>query len=192
MQKIISTLLFLLSLSLHAQTLVCATCHGTAGISSMPMVPHLAGQHAAYLAKQLRDYQQDRVRHAAMMLPFVAALSTQDQQDLAAFYASLPPPTPSAPGPQYERGQRLYRQGDKEKLITACIACHGPHGEGSAAAGFPRIAGQPVEYSRAQLYAFKQKHRENDLNAIMRMISSHMDDDDITAVAEYLAALPTH
>jgi cytochrome c553 len=189
MQKIISTVFFLFSITLHADAVVCAACHGAAGISSIPMVPHLAGQQAAYLAKQLRDYQQDQGRHSAVMMPFAAGLSTQDQQDLAAFYASLPPPHPSTPGAQQQRGEQLYRQGDNDKHITACIACHGPQGLGNANAGFPRVAGQQADYTRAQLQAFKQKNRENDINAMMRFISRHMDEEDITAVADYMAAM---
>ena len=36
----------------------------------------------------------------------------------------------------------------------ACIACHGARGEGSAANGFPRLAGLPAPYISAQLIAY--------------------------------------
>lgn len=68
---------------------LCAACHGPDGISSNPLWPNLAGQHEAYLAKQIRDFR-DGVREDISMQPFVAQLSEQDIADLAAFYASLP------------------------------------------------------------------------------------------------------
>ncbi len=68
---------------------LCAACHGPNGISSNPLWPNLAGQHEAYLAKQIRDFR-DGAREDISMQPFVAQLSEQDIADLAAFYASLP------------------------------------------------------------------------------------------------------
>lgn len=69
---------------------LCAACHGPNGISSNPLWPNLAGQHEAYLAKQIRDFR-DGVREDISMQPFVEQLTEQDIADLAAFYASLPP-----------------------------------------------------------------------------------------------------
>ena len=68
---------------------LCAACHGPNGISVNPLWPNLAGQHEAYLAKQIRDFR-DGVREDISMQPFVTGLSEQDIADLAAFYASLP------------------------------------------------------------------------------------------------------
>ena len=68
---------------------LCAACHGPNGISSNPLWPNLAGQHEAYLAKQIREFR-DGVREDISMQPFVAQLTEQDIADLAAFYASLP------------------------------------------------------------------------------------------------------
>lgn len=68
---------------------LCAACHGPNGISLNPLWPNLAGQHEAYLAKQIREFR-DGVREDISMQPFVAQLSEQDIADLAAFYASLP------------------------------------------------------------------------------------------------------
>lgn len=68
---------------------LCSACHGPDGISANPLWPNLAGQHEAYLAKQIRDFR-DGVREDISMQPFVEQLSEQDIADLAAFYASLP------------------------------------------------------------------------------------------------------
>jgi len=69
---------------------VCAACHGPKGISVNPLWPSLAGQQEAYLAKQIKEFR-DGVRVEPTMQPFVANLSDQDADDLAAYYASLSP-----------------------------------------------------------------------------------------------------
>ena len=38
----------------------CFICHGADGESSSPVFPRLAGQHAAYVARQLADYQSGK------------------------------------------------------------------------------------------------------------------------------------
>ncbi len=70
-----------------AKAASCAACHGADGNSVNPEWPKLAGQHEAYLAKQLY-YFQDGERENATMKGMVLNLSDQDMQDIAAFYAS--------------------------------------------------------------------------------------------------------
>ncbi len=65
----------------------CAACHGADGNSQAPNFPILAGQHADYLIKALEDYKSGN-RKNAIMLGFATALSKQDREDLAAYYAS--------------------------------------------------------------------------------------------------------
>jgi len=168
---------------------LCTACHGPAGVSVMPEWPSLAGQHANYMKKQLHDYQEGKHRQAGIMASIVAQLSEQDISDLATYYAKQPVPEGTTSQKYLKRGEQLYRGGDFDKHITACIACHGPTGRGNAQAGFPVIAGQQIGYTVQQLQAFKDKARSNDLNAIMRDISSRMDKDDMTAVANYLHGL---
>jgi cytochrome c553 len=68
---------------------VCAACHGMDGNSQQPDYPKLGGQHADYLAKTLRDYKAG-TRKNPIMQGFAAALSRQDIENLAAYYASQP------------------------------------------------------------------------------------------------------
>lgn len=168
---------------------ICAGCHGAQGISINPDWPNLAGQHATYLAKQLRDYKEANARNAAIMTPMVVQLSNDDIQDIAEYYASLPLPQDHTPEKYIARGEALYRRGDLTKHITACIACHGPQGTGNAQAGFPVLSGQQPAYTVLQLLAFKDKTRRNDLHSIMRDITARMNHDDMDAVAYYLAGL---
>lgn len=66
----------------------CAACHGADGKSpTQPNYPILAGQHADYLLRTLKDYKSGE-RKNAIMAGMVAALSEQDMKDLAAFYAN--------------------------------------------------------------------------------------------------------
>jgi cytochrome c553 len=70
------------------KSMMCAACHGAAGISAVPMYPNLAGQKAMYLTKQLKDFKSGK-RNDATMKGMVASLSDADMADLAAYYASL-------------------------------------------------------------------------------------------------------
>lgn len=173
----------------QAKSTVCAACHGEKGASINPIWPHLAGQHAAYLLKQLHDFQQKKGRDDPTMAPMVANLSEQDMEDIAAFYASLPTPPGTVSKALLSRGEQLYRGGDFNKHITACIACHGPKGTGNAEALFPSLSGQQVAYTITQLQAFKDNKRSNDINSIMHDISVRMSQDDMTAVANYISGL---
>ena len=171
------------------KTTMCVGCHGAQGISANPDWPSLAGQHASYLAKQLRDYKNATTRNAAIMTPMVAQLTDDDINEIANYYANLPRVPEKTTEKKQTRGEEIYRRGDLEKHITACIACHGPHGTGNAQAGFPGLAGQQPAYTVLQLLAFQNKSRSNDINSIMRDISKHMSHADMTSVANYLTGL---
>jgi cytochrome c553 len=71
-----------------AKSMMCAACHGTAGISAVPNYPNLAGQKEAYLTKQLKDFKSGR-RNDPTMKGMVAALSDEDMANISAYYASL-------------------------------------------------------------------------------------------------------
>lgn len=65
----------------------CAACHGPEGNSDNTQYPRLAGQYADYLYHSLKAYKSG-ARQNAIMNGMVSALSDQDMQDLAAYYAS--------------------------------------------------------------------------------------------------------
>ena len=66
---------------------VCQACHGLDGKSILPEYPNLAGQHESYIVKALKDYRSG-LRQNAIMASFVANLTDQDIEDLAAWYSS--------------------------------------------------------------------------------------------------------
>ncbi|WP_348685484.1 c-type cytochrome [Aeromonas bestiarum] len=71
-----------------AKAAVCSACHGVEGKALIPNYPHLTGQNAAYLVKQLKAFKEGS-RKEPLMLPFMAPLTEADMENLAAYYASL-------------------------------------------------------------------------------------------------------
>lgn len=66
----------------------CASCHGATGNESLDgSYPLLAGQHADYLRKALRDYRSG-ARANAIMAGFAQNLSDEDIDNVAAYFAS--------------------------------------------------------------------------------------------------------
>jgi cytochrome c553 len=167
---------------------VCAACHGTDGNSLSDAFPKLAGQHEGYIVKQLMDFKNGD-RQNALMAPMVANLSEQDMADLGAYYASQK----TAPGAVSEEllaaGEQIYRGGNKETGVPACMACHGPNGSGVPAANWPKLSAQYSSYVETQLNAFANGDRANDSNSMMRDIASKMSEAEIKAVSAYVFGL---
>lgn len=69
---------------------MCGACHGSTGISAVPIYPNLAGQKAPYLAKQLRDFKSGE-RKDPVMSSMAMALSDADIENLSAYFSSLKP-----------------------------------------------------------------------------------------------------
>lgn len=179
----------------NQKSTTCAACHGTDGNSSIPMNPSIAGLSAKYLEKQLMDLRLGaktngkQGRYNPVMSSQAASLSDQDIADLAAFYASKTMKPNSTPEDSVALGQQLYRAGDAKRGIAACIACHGPRGEGMNLAGFPKISGQHHEYLKTQLEEFREGKRKNDPNGMMRDIAKQLTNEDIQALSNYLGGL---
>ncbi|MBM3391860.1 MAG: cytochrome c4 [Betaproteobacteria bacterium] len=171
---------------------VCAACHNPDGNSAVATNPKLAGQHADYLYKQLKNFKADggkpAERNSPVMGGMVAALSDQDMRNVAAWYAAQTQKNGQAQAKAIEATQKLYRAGDAARGLPACAACHGPAGAGIPVQ-YPRIGGQFSEYTDAQLKAFRSGERANDPNRMMRAIAAKMSDAEIKAVSDYVAGL---
>jgi cytochrome c553 len=85
-----------------------------------------------------------------------------------------------------ELGQRIFRAGIAEKSVPACAGCHIPSGAG-VPAQYPRLGGQWAEYTEAQLKAFSEGTRRN--NVPMMQIASRLSEAEMKAVADYIAGL---
>jgi len=171
-----------------SKSAVCAACHGVDGNSVNPEWPSLAGQHEAYISSQIGHYQGG-ARQNVLMSPQASALSDQDIQDLAAYFSSQTLQPKEADPELLARGKRLYLGGDTDRGITACIACHGPRGQGNPLAGYPVVAGQHSTYLAGQLRLYASGERRSDPNQMMRSIARRMTEQDILAISSYMQGL---
>ena len=171
---------------------VCAACHMPDGNSMIPQNPILAGQHAAYIEKQLHNFRlkagaKEPERNNAIMLGFASMLSEEDMRNLGGFYAAQTAKPASAKRKELvAAGQRIYTAGITEKGVPACAGCHGPNGAGIPAQ-YPRLAGQHPEYTESTLNGFRQGQRKN--SAQMMAIAAKMSETDVAAVSEYIASM---
>ena len=173
----------------QAKTAVCGACHGPDGNSMAPNFPKLAGQGDRYLLKQLHEIK-DGKRQVLEMTGLLANLNDQDLADIAAYYSSQKGSVGAADPALVAQGEALFRGGNLEKGMPACIGCHSPDGQGLAAAGFPHLGGQHASYIENQLTDFREGDRTNDGDSmIMRGIAAKMSNKDIKALASYIQGL---
>lgn len=170
------------------KALVCGACHGMDGNSINPEWPSLAGQHAAYIARQLQLFKEG-VRNNVIMMPNAMLLTEEDMADLAAYYAAQTPAGLEADPSTVEQGERLYRAGDPARGLPACIACHGPQGKGNGPAQYPALRAQHSLYTYLQLRAYASGERVPAGNDMMQTIAAKMTDEEMRAVASYLQGL---
>jgi cytochrome c553 len=165
---------------------VCAACHGADGNSPAPTFPSLAGQSEEYLVKQLKEFQSG-ARNNAVMAPMAAALTPEDMQNLAAYFASQKAAQGAAKSNgKGSLGEKIYRAGIAANKVPACAACHGPTGAGLPAR-FPRLSGQHADYTMAQMKAFDSGERAN--APMMKVIAARMSSEEMAAVADYIQGL---
>jgi cbb3-type cytochrome c oxidase subunit III len=167
-------------------TQVCASCHGADGNSGTPANPKLAGQHPEYLVKQLQEFKSGK-RNNAVMKGFASALSDDDMKNIAYWVSPKAPKNGFAKDKELVGlGEKIYRGGLADRNVPACAGCHSPNGAGIPAQ-YPRLAGQHADYTSAQLTAFRDSARKNNLQ--MSQVAAKMNDKEIKAVADYIAGL---
>ena len=173
-----------------AKSITCTACHGAEGISVNPLWPNNAGQGAPYIVAQLQAFKAG-LRKDPLMAPQAMLLSDEDMRDLAVYFESLPGAVQAVANPAtVNRGEALYRGGDADKGVPACLACHGPTGRGNAAARYPALQGQHAAYTAKTLRDYASGARESvDKTQIMRDIASRLSNEDIEAVASYVQGL---
>lgn len=171
--------------------IACASCHGIEGAgNSAGGYPALAQLPQAYFTKQIADFKSGTRTHP-VMTPIAKAMTPEDAEAAGSYYASLPrPQSPSAPADAgvVARGENLAINGAWDRGIPACFKCHAAGGVG-VAPSFPPIAGQHVGYTVSQLQAWKTGTRTNDPLLLMKTVAEKLSDDEMRAVAAYLASL---
>lgn len=164
----------------------CLTCHGPKGQSAVATWPKLSAQHAAYTAKQLKNFKEG-TRANPVMMGMAATLTEQDMQNIGAYLAKQPLSQGVAQNKStIELGQSIYRGGIAAKGVPACAACHSPTGAGISAQ-YPLLGGQWADYTNAQLLAFREGVRKN--SSQMTAIATKLSDQEMKAVSDYIAGL---
>ena len=168
----------------------CIACHGAKGEGNSTLnAPAIAGQDAAYLERQLRNFR-NRLRGAnksdalgAQMQAAANAL-TDDAAvaKVATYVASLPKTVNASPSPgNLHNGNNLYQ--------GKCGACHGGTAEGNPALKAPRLAGLDAAYIKRQFAQFRDGVRGTDpkdtpgrqMAMMAKTLATERDLDDIIA-----------
>lgn len=167
----------------------CVSCHGAAGNSTISVNPKLAGQHESYIYKQLVDFTTPE-RSQPVMTTYAKMLSDADKKNIAAYLGTqVSKPGAAKNKDTIDLGKKIYRGGIASKQVAACASCHGATGNGIPVQ-YPRIAGQHQDYTVAQLTMFRSTKADARKNsAQMHTIAARMSDDEIAAVADYIAGL---
>lgn len=173
-----------------AKSLTCSACHGPEGISANPMWPNIAGQNAPYLLHQLQSFK-DGGRSDPLMSSQAGLLSAEDMADLAVYFESLPAAAQAvADVDLLDLGEALYRGGNSETGVPACLGCHGPSGRGNPAAKYPSIAGQHATYTAKQLGDYASGARATDgKTRMMRDIAGRLSAEEVEALSSYVQGL---
>lgn len=165
---------------------VCASCHGIDGNGTQAATPNLAGLQAQYLVKQMRDYVAGKRRNETST-PCGPALDPDDIPILADWFSAQPPAAGKRGDPALsEQGRKLYEEHPDPGANDDCMDCHKAEGRGGSGL-YPRVAGQPAAYTLKQMLAFKSGARNNDTSKVMRESVEKMSEQDMRALAEYLA-----
>jgi cytochrome c553 len=175
----------------QGKSAICAACHGVDGNSMVATWPKLAGQHEDYLTRQITLIKAG-VRPVPEMAGITPGLSEQDIEDLAAYFASQTGNGGVADESLVELGARIYRAGNAETGVPACMACHGPAGEGNPLSGYPALAGQHAVYTASMLTRFKggENWGEKDASSkVMNGVAARLTADEIQAVSSYIEGL---
>jgi cytochrome c553 len=167
-----------------AKAETCQGCHGAKGISEIPSVPSLAGQTDNFLQWQMVFFRSGR-RHNEVMEQLAADLSDEDIRNLGAYYTSLPPATTSIAS---DAGTELAQQGKTVADAHHCSACHLENFVGKAAAA--RLVHQHEEYLAKALTDYRASNRPSVGVSAMIDAASALSDQEIAALAHYLATLP--
>jgi cytochrome c553 len=161
---------------------LCVGCHGEAGISQTENIPSLAGQPDQFIQWQLVFFRTG-TRKSDEMRPVVEQISNEDIRNLGAYLASLTPPKPPAPDDNPARS----RKGAEAAAGRRCASCHTDTYAGTKAVA--RLAGQREDYLLKALHDYKSGARSGGGMAAMAEVAYPLSEEEITALAHYLANL---
>lgn len=194
-RRFIMVALLTLSSSTYAamppQAALCGSCHGPQGQGVEPLGPRLAGLSSDYIVKQIKLFQTGK-RQNATMQPMSMTLQGDAIKTVADYFSSIDVPivTPHLRGEKAvynDPTERLVYQGDWQRMIPACVTCHGPSALGVGE--FPRLAGQQASYIKNQLIAWQKDSRRGDADGVMGTIADKLTSAEVDALSKYFAEL---
>ena len=160
---------------------MCVACHGKAGQSETPEVPHIGGQPKLFVMYQLFFYREGR-RKSPEMNTVAKDLSDADLSAIAEHVAALPPP-PSTEGSVDEA---RYRRGAELAAKRICGTCHNPDYSGRDQ--MPRLARQREAYLVKSLEDYRAGSRIGTQAAMAEAVRG-LTPTDLSDLAHYLAHL---
>lgn len=170
---------------------VCLACHGVDGNGTEPTnpeFPKLAGKQPEYLLKQLKDFKAGK-RKNEIMAGMVANLTPDDMANLSLYYAGQKAKPGIVKNPALvAQGKNMFLNGNPDSGVPACAGCHEADALGYGT--FAHLAGQHTEYTFLQLKRFNTGERDNDKGLAMQSVTAKMTEQEMRAVAEYLAGVP--
>lgn len=175
----------------------CLKCHSAASVTANPSIPQLGGQYPQYLLKQVAEYiDNKRAGHEQAPLP-----KNIDEERWKRITQALSQVTVAYPArPKSDTldaviasGKNIYLNGNPASGALQCVQCHGPEGRGRSEkiSLFPILSNQTHDYLVAQMNHFRNSERTNDQAFMMRNVARTLSEDEIVAVASYLAYLPS-
>lgn len=172
----------------------CAACHGANGGGNQALgAPPLAGQDAAYLARQLHNFKNDRRGYAEQdaggrqMRAFATGLSDEGITRLSAYFATLPAVRlADSPMAANSDGAARYQ--------TTCAYCHGLKAQGYPQMQAPNLRLLGGWYIDKQMANFVSGARgaegHADIQGLwMRSIATHITPQEQQAVVSFIESL---
>ncbi len=160
----------------------CIACHGADGRKAIAGTPHLAGQNAAYLLRQMTEIA-DGVRSSPPVGPMkpVIAKTTPEERKLLADWLAAQPPAEVVAGDaaKAEQGALLFED-------SGCIGCHGADGT-KPLADYPFLAGQRKDYIATQIKAIRDEVRSTKRVRLMVANVRQFKDAEAEQLAEFLS-----
>jgi cytochrome c553 len=170
-----------------SESSLCQGCHGAEGTSFADLIPNLAGQSAAYTAKQLRDFQSGARTHQ-IMSAISKSISDTELLNIAAYFSGRKKMQGDGSGGS-SAAEKLFMKGDPARDIPSCMSCHGINGKAPAIVTYPVIGGQHKAYLRVQLFHWRSGDRSNSPGGMMSKAVRNLTDTEIESLADYLSGL---
>lgn len=160
----------------------CETCHGPGGDSKVASTPRLNGQQAEYIIARLKVLAAATQSNPHTQTGMFKAMPSQSDTAIIAQYFAGQKPTAPRPGARAAEGKLIYEKGQAADNVIACSQCHGTEAKGHNAT--PRLAGQHVDYLKAQIGLFSMKFRDH---VLMHPNTKTMSANTVEALLSYLS-----